>query len=514
MITCFCIVSTCLLISSCKNYHRNKAYSSIPESNIREGEKLAQIHCQSCHELPDPSQLDVNSWEEGVLPQMGPRLGIFKHNFKYYPSFKKDPNLDSTYYPSRPLLDAHEWQAIMDYYLATSPDTLPSQSRPGIVNRKLPGFSVELPSFRLDTPALSFIKINTGNNAPKLLFNDIIKERLFSFSNINSAPGSMGSSGNIVDMAFHDRKYVFCDIGQLNPTNAKLGSLAFGLGDTLRNDSSHLIPVASGLARPVALAMADLNTDGRTDYVVCEFGNLTGALSWFEDRGRGNYLRHILSPLPGAIKAYIVDHNKDGLPDIWALFSQGSECIIVYTNLGNGRFHQEKVLSFPSVYGSSYFELADFNSDGYPDIVYTCGDNADFSMVLKPYHGVYIFTNDGKNKFTNQFFFPIHGCFKAIARDFDNDGDQDLATIAFFADFTNQPEEGFVYLENKGQYRFEPYTFPESELGRWLTMDAGDIDGDGKIDLVLGNFSIRPSETKPKKDWKKGPAFILLKNIN
>jgi hypothetical protein len=513
ILSCFCIIATCLLISSCKNYHRNKTYSSIPESNIREGEKLALIHCQSCHEFPDPSLLDVNSWEEGVLPQMGPRLGIFKHNFKYYPSFLKDPNLDSTYYPSKPLLDAHEWQTIMDYYLATSPDTLPSQSRARIVNMKLPGFSVELPTFRLDTPALSFIKINTGNSAPRLVFNDIIKERLFSFTNITSPADSVSSSGNIVDMVFGDHKYVFCDIGQLNPTNAKLGSLAIGLGDTLRNDSSHLFKVATGLARPVALAMADLNTDGRTDYVVCEFGNLTGALSWFEDLGTGHYLRHILRPLPGAIKAYVFDHNKDGLPDIWTLFSQGSEGIVVYTNLGNGRFQQEKVLSFPSVYGSSYFELVDFNNDGYPDIVYTCGDNADFSMVLKPYHGVYIFTNDGKNKFTRQYFFPIHGCFKAIARDFDNDGDQDLATIAFFADYANQPEEGFVYLENKGQYHFKPYSFPESELGRWLTMDAGDIDGDGKIDLVLGNFSIRPSETKAKNDWKKGPPFILLRNI-
>jgi hypothetical protein len=514
MFTMFCILTGMVLISSCRSYHRNKSYASIPESNISAGEKLAQVHCQSCHEFPDPSLLDVNSWQEGVLPQMGPRLGILKHNFKYYPSFNKDPNLDRTYYPAKPLIDAQEWQYIMDYYLATSPDTLPPQARQRIVNRGLPGFSVEQSPFRLDTPALSFIKINSADKGPKLLFNDIIKQRLFIFNDVHSTPGSLTSPGNIVDLLLHDNKYVFCDIGQLNPTNAKLGSVAIAEGDTLRTDSALLLPLATGLARPVALTSGDLNTDGRTDYVVCEFGNLTGALSWFEDMGKGNFTRHILSPLPGAIKAYITDHNKDGLPDIWALFSQGNEGVVVYTNLGNGRFHQEKVLSFPSVYGSSYFELADFNNDGYSDIVYTCGDNADFSMVLKPYHGVYVFVNDGKNEFRQEYFFPIHGCFKAIARDFDNDGDQDLATIAFFADYAKQPEEGFVYLENKGQYNFKAYTFPESELGRWLTMDAGDVDGDGKPDIVLGNFSIRPSETKAKNDWKKGPPFILLRNIN
>ena len=29
--------------------------------------------------------------------------------------------------------------------------------------------------------------------------------------------------------------------------------------------------------------------------------------------------------------------------------------------------------------GSSYFELDDFNGDGFKDILYTCGDNADYT---------------------------------------------------------------------------------------------------------------------------------------
>jgi hypothetical protein len=240
---------------------------------------------------------------------------------------------------------------------------------------------------------------------------------------------------------------------------------------------------------------------------------LTGALSWSENLGNNNFTRHVLRPLPGAIKAYVEDYNKDGLLDIWALFSQGEEGIFLFTNKGSGHFEEEEVLRFPPADGSSYFEFADFNKDGYRDIVYTCGDNADYSPVLKPYHGVYIFINDKTNHFTKKYFFPINGCYKAIARDFDNDGDLDIATISFFADYAEQPEEGFVYLENEGNYKFQPFSHPATQAGRWLTMDAGDLNGDGKYDLILGNFSVGPSLRKSGIDWKSGPPFIILENI-
>ncbi|MCY7422329.1 MAG: VCBS repeat-containing protein, partial [Chitinophagaceae bacterium] len=201
-----------------------------------------------------------------------------------------------------------------------------------------------------------------------------------------------------------------------------------------------------------------------------------------------------------------------GLPDLWVLFSQEAEGIFLYTNKGHGRFEEKKVLSFPSVYGSSYFELVDYNKDGIDDIVYSCGDNADYSTILKPYHGVYIFVNDGKNNFKQVFFFHINGCYKAIARDYDNDNDVDIAAISFFADYRKKPEEGFVYLENKGDNNFSAFSLPETQRGRWLTMDAGDIDGDGKTDLVLGNFSIAPAFIKSAFDWHKGPPFLVLRN--
>jgi hypothetical protein len=100
-----------------------------------------------------------------------------------------------------------------------------------------------------------------------------------------------------------------------------------------------------------------------------------------------------------------------------------------------------------------------------------------------------------------------------MARDYDGDGDLDIAAISFFADYAHQPEESFVYLENKGNFDFHPYSFPEATMGRWISMDAGDIDGDGKLDIILGDFSIGPVMMKQKTDWKHSPPFVILKNI-
>ena len=502
-----------VLIAGCSHYHRNSTHPEISGSDIEKGASLAAKYCQGCHALPDPSVLDSKHWEKGVLPYMGPRLGIFNFGFQHYPSSKNDQYLSPGFYPSQPLLSADDWQHLMDYYIATSPDTLAKQERQFNIKDELPLFKPMIPELKYDNPATCFLQIDTTNPRHSLLLCDAFRKTIIRLDGKLQIADSLKVSGPVVAMDFHKQWMTACDIGILNPNNGKFGKAINILTSADGKMKVDPMPLFDSLARPVQVTAVDLNQDGLTDWLVCEFGNLTGALSWMENKGSGKYQRHVIRAYPGAIKAYVQDYNHDGLPDFWVLFAQGEEGIFLFTNLGHGKFKEEEVLRFPPIYGSSYFELDDFNNDGYPDILYTCGDNADYSTVLKPYHGVYIFLNDGKNHFTQKYFFPINGCYKAIAKDFDGDGDLDIATIAFFADYAHQPEEGFVYLENKGNFEFQPYTLPEAKSGHWLTMDAGDLDGDGKIDIILGNFSAGPSFIKSNIDWKKGPPFLFLKNM-
>jgi hypothetical protein len=511
----FVLVFGCFSVG-CNNggVKRNKSHADIPEVNIKAGKQLAAKYCQSCHLLPDPGWVSAASWQKGILPNMGPRLGIFEFGGKKYPSMRYDLMLSRDFYPANPIISNTEWQQIIDYYTAAAPDSVSTdQHRTKKISMKLNQFSVHAPAQAAhNKTATSFVKINPLNAEFPIVVADAISNRLYLYNKTLRPSDSVDTRSPVVDVEKSVDGWITCNIGVLNPNNGRAGNAALlqmNAGDPMLIDFQKTLV---DLRRPVMVKPADLNNDGREDYLVCEFGYMEGALTLYENMGDTKYVPHVLRPLPGAIAACINDFNHDGLPDIWVLFAQGEEGIFLYTNKGNGNFDEKEILRFPPINGSSYFELDDFNNDGFPDILYTCGDNADYSTELKPYHGVYIYLNDGHNNFTKNWFYPINGCYKAVARDFDKDGDLDIATIAHFADFQKQPEEGFVYFENKGGFDFLPFSSKELFCGRWLTMDVGDLNKDGYDDIIIGNFSIAPSFITPKVDWKKGPPFLVLTN--
>jgi hypothetical protein len=160
--------------------------------------------------------------------------------------------------------------------------------------------------------------------------------------------------------------------------------------------------------------------------------------------------------------------------------------------------------------------MVDFDLDGDMDLLYTAGDNADFIPILKPYHGVYLFENNGNGNFKQRRFLYMPGAYKALMHDFDLDGDLDIAAISYFPDFSISEPMSFALFINQGNLNFIAESIDLQSLGRWIVMDAADKDNDGDVDIALGSLLMEPN---PKGNWidlwlKKSVPFIVLENTH
>jgi hypothetical protein len=315
-----------------------------------------------------------------------------------------------------------------------------------------------------------------------------------------------------VDLIKRKAGYVVACIGSLVPTDNATGSLAVFAPPAARHTPVVLLPA---LRRPVQVVEADLDQDALPDLIVCNYGYNFGSLVWYRNLGPGKYQPIGLNSLPGARKTEVRDLNHDGRPDVVALIAQGTETVKVFYNLGKGKFKQQDLIRFPPVYGTNDFELVDFNQDGHLDLLLVNGDNADYSNIVKPYHGLRLFLNNGRNGFQASYFFPMPGAWKALARDFDQDGDLDIAAISYFPDYDRSPERGFVYLQQTGKLTFRAATFAQSQAGRWFTLEAADYDRDGDEDIILGSciMPLTPVPARLQAQWlTEGPSVMVLQN--
>ena len=492
-----------------------------PDGSKLSGEQLAQRYCQSCHMLPAPALLDTASWHRFVLPRMARRLGIHGVGAPADDERIESGNAGmligaAGVFPESAIITRPEWDRIAAYYLQAAPARQPPPAVPPVAD-SLPGFRVRVPDFHITSPTVTLLHIDSakrriyvgdasvGQSTLSILDG---AGRKLTNRRLPSPLASLQTAGDTLRAVF---------MGQLNPSDAPLGAVA--LIPAWREGSNPTIAwVVEELQRPVYGTWADLNGDGVEDVVVSEFGNLTGHLAWYERLPGGRNRQHLLTSLPGAITTVVRDFDGDGKLDILALTAQGDEGISLFHGRGAGNFVMERLLRFPPSYGSTSMQVVDMNGDGYPDIVYTNGDAADYPGPAKPYHGVRIFLNDGHGHYSEKYFFPMPGAYKAIARDFDGDGDIDIAAISFFPDYASDKPLSFVYLENIGGMHFRASTFPDADRGRWLTMDAGDVDGDGRVDLVLGSFAQMDTQgdRSGKARWHQpgAPAILILQNTS
>lgn len=465
------------------------------------GETLSKKYCQSCHKYPSPTLLDQDTWAKHVLPAMAPHLGI-----KVYADDQYVNNPSST-----AALSYEDWMKIVDFYKATAPKTLTPARPPVAPLNDWAGFQLMLPKPGT-TPATTTL-VNFDTISRQFFTSDRATNKVYRWSDKMRLLGTQQYSSPAVDVQFSKdakgaERAAFTFIGSMDAIDVANGSVV----DMPVNGGKETT-IADHLPRPIQSLAADFDKDGLQDRIVCGFGHNFGGLFLYKQTVAGQYQKSTISSIPGAEQAIIGDFNHDGWPDIACLFAQADEGIWLFLNDKKGGFTTTNLLRFPPVYGSTSFQFVDLNNDGKLDILYTCGDNGDFSRILKPYHGVYIFLNQGDFKYKQAYFYPVNGATKAIATDFNGDGKPDIALIAFFSDLKNHPNEGFTYFEQTGPMQFIPHQLPLSTHGRWICMDVKDVDADGKPDIILGNYALGfMNQGGVDVKWDTHVPFVVLRN--
>jgi hypothetical protein len=503
-------VGVLFLVVACQSSSKNdmddfEKIRSISNHSVElSGKSLSDAYCSACHLKPDPSLLDKATWEKSVLPDMRRRLGLIIAD-DFGVAIGEDNGAPLGIYASETLIRKSEWDLIQAYYLENAPESLPQIVRSSEKIQALDGFELITPHFANKRPSLTTIAVY--HEEESLIY---LGDRLNQMFRIDPADLSIIDSITMVspvsDIRFReDGGLDLLHIGYMDPSNWAIGKLQF-----LQENKEFSSVLLDSLRRPVHFSFADLNGDGKEDVVISNFGHHIGNLMWFEQSSSG-FEPHLLNNRPGARKTVIDDVNGDGLPDVIALMTQAKEGVFVYLNLGNGEFKEENWLLFDPVFGSSDFDWVDIDGDGYKEIVLVNGDNADFSPILKPYHGLRIFKNNGLNQFDEVFFYPMHGASALVVGEFTADGKTDIAVISHFPSKNKDGLDNFLFFEQKNAFEFEVKTKPE--LGQWslLTISKGDVSGNGKEDIILGSFDFKTIHAFPAVNWM--PFIILLNQV-
>ena len=261
-------------------------------------------------------------------------------------------------------------------------------------------------------------------------------------------------------------------------------------------DRERLIPKLLSTEGPY-LAVGDVNGDGLDDLFIGGARGQPGKLLVQQRDGSfvsTNEALFVADSVSEDLGAVFFDANGDGRQDLYVV-SGGSEFSNIapalqdrlYLNDGKGKLHKAEGFLPRETASGSRVVAADYDGDGHVDL-FVGGRVVPWAYGTDPQS--LLLHNDGKGHLTDvtATMAPelqhVGMVTDAVWRDVDGDGRLDLVVVGEWMPITVFHNEGGGKLK-----RIKVRGLENSE-GWWNRIVATDVNGDGKVDFVVGNLGL------------------------